>query len=71
LGKNTLGYLHISPRVSLHIHCPPPPLLSPRPGLRWRGGGGGDTGYVLGTLFNIRIFYRSQLQSLGQNRGYS
>ena len=38
LGKNTLGYLHISALGSLHIHCSPPPLLSPRPGLRWRGG---------------------------------
>ena len=70
LGKNTLGYLHISPRVSLHIHCSPPLFSLPDQG--WDGGGGGgDTGYVLGTLFNIRIFYRSQLQSLGQNRGYS
>ena len=39
LGKNTLGYLHISPRVSLHIHCSSPPLLS-QTRVEMRGGRG-------------------------------
>ena len=37
LGKNTLGYLHISLSVSLHIHCSPPLFSLPDQG--WDGGG--------------------------------